>query len=98
MTASPLEGFDSASWVCLQRTLVVRDIFTGGKRTFFSQSDAQDFRRRIYARNGDPSSTQAPSRKMYMQRYTFPGECSVHRLVTQVVMPAASLLYAFDRA
>ena len=53
MTASPLEGFDNATWVCFQRTLVVRDIFTGGKRTFFSQADAQDFRRRIYARNGE---------------------------------------------
>lgn len=53
MTASPLEGPDNATWVCFQRTLVVRDIFTGGKRTFFSQADAQDFRRRIYARNGE---------------------------------------------
>ena len=32
---------------------MVRDIFTGGKRTFFSQEDARDFRRRIYARNGE---------------------------------------------
>ena len=52
MAASPLEGFGNATWVCFQRALVVRDIFTGGKRTFFSREDAQDFRARIYARNG----------------------------------------------
>lgn len=53
MAASPLEGFGNATWVCFQRALVVRDIFTGGRRTFFSREDAQDFRARIYARNGD---------------------------------------------
>ncbi len=53
IAASPLEGFGNATWVCFQRALVVRDIFTGGKRTFFSREDAQDFRARIYARNGD---------------------------------------------
>ena len=51
--ASPLEGFDSSAWVRFERALVVRDIFTGGRRTFFSRADAQDFRARIYARNGD---------------------------------------------
>lgn len=78
MTASPLEGFDNATWVCLQRTLVVRDIFTGGKRTFFSQSDAQDFRRRIYARNGDPSSTQALDGKIPDSQSMYSGKCLVH--------------------
>ena len=53
MAASPLEGFGNTTWVCFQRALVVRDIFTGGKRTFFSREDARDFRGRIYARNGD---------------------------------------------
>ena len=52
MAASPLEGFGNTTWVCFQRALVVRDIFTGGKRTFFSREDAQDFRARTYARNG----------------------------------------------
>ena len=54
--ASPLEGFESSAWVRFERALVVRDIFTGGRRTFFSRADAQDFRARIYARNGDPNS------------------------------------------
>ena len=66
MTASPLEGFDNATWVCFERTLVVRDIFAGGKRTFFSQTDAQDFRRRIYARNGE--STEFPAHWPYGHR------------------------------
>lgn len=53
MAASPLEGFNNGTWVCFQRALVVRDTFAGGRRTFFSQQDAQDFRARMYARNGD---------------------------------------------
>ncbi len=64
VAASPLEGFGNTTWVCFQRALVVRDIFTGGKRTFFSSQDAQDFRARIYARNGDalPSSVAGTMR------------------------------------
>ncbi|CAL5223424.1 g5938 [Coccomyxa viridis] len=67
---SPLEGFGNTTWVCFQRALVVRDIFTGGKRTFFSSQDAQDFRARIYARNGlAPPQKRAPlPRQITFQR------------------------------
>ena len=45
---SPLEGFKAHEWVCFERALVVRDLFTGGVRTFFSNADAQHFRTRLY--------------------------------------------------
>ncbi|KAK9836079.1 hypothetical protein WJX84_007267 [Apatococcus fuscideae] len=45
---APLEGFAPDEWVCFERALVVRDIFTGGTRTWLSQEDAQTFRRDIY--------------------------------------------------
>ena len=46
--AAPLEGFAPDEWVCFERALVVRDIFTGGTRTWLSPEDAQTFRRDIY--------------------------------------------------
>ena len=49
---SPLEGFDAHEWVCFERALVVRDLFTGGVRTFFSTADAQHFRARLYQHYG----------------------------------------------
>lgn len=49
---SPLEGYGPREWVCFERALVVRDMFTGGERTFLSQEDAQAFRARIYAQYG----------------------------------------------
>ena len=51
---SPLEGFGRREWVCFERALVVRDMFTGGERTFLTQSDAQAFRAMIYAQHGGP--------------------------------------------
>ena len=46
--ASPLEGYGPNEWVAFERALVVRDIFTGGVRTFLSTQDAQAFRALIY--------------------------------------------------
>lgn len=46
--ASPLEGYGPNEWVAFERALVVRDIFTGGVRTFLSTEDAQAFRALIY--------------------------------------------------
>lgn len=46
--ASALEGFAPHEWVAFERALVVRDIFTGGVRTFLSTADAQAFRSLIY--------------------------------------------------
>ena len=46
--ASPLEGYKPHEWVAFERALVVRDIFTGGVRTFLSTADAQAFRSLIY--------------------------------------------------
>lgn len=38
--------------VCIERAIVVKDLFTGGKRSFASSSHARDFRAKIYAANG----------------------------------------------
>ncbi len=51
--ASPLENFRTDEWVVFERALVVRDIFTGGVRTFLSSADAKAFRALIYAQHGE---------------------------------------------
>ncbi|KAK9828787.1 hypothetical protein WJX72_002076 [[Myrmecia] bisecta] len=51
---SPLEGYAAHEWVSFERALVVRDIFTGGERTFLSREDAQAFRANIYVQYGLP--------------------------------------------
>lgn len=52
--ASPLEGYQPHEWVAFERALVVRDIFTGGVRTFLSTEDAQAFRSLIYKQYSKP--------------------------------------------
>ena len=49
---SPLEGYEAHEWVCFERALVVRDLFTGGTRTFHSQPDARNFRAALYQQYG----------------------------------------------
>lgn len=49
---APLEGYGPHEWVCFERALVVRDLFTGGTRTFHSSPDAQDFRAALYQQYG----------------------------------------------
>ena len=49
---TPLEGFAPHEWACFERALVVRDLFTGGVRTFFSTDDAQHFRESLYRQYG----------------------------------------------
>ena len=51
--ASPLENFRTDEWVVFERALVVRDIFTGGVRTFLSSADAKAFRALIYTQHGE---------------------------------------------
>lgn len=50
--AQPLEGYGPNEWVSFERALVVRDIFTGGVRTFLNRADAQDFRASLYSQYG----------------------------------------------
>jgi Glycosyltransferase 61 len=49
---APLEGYNEHQWVCFEHALVVRDLFTGGTRTFLSQADAREFRTTMYGRYG----------------------------------------------
>ena len=52
LTGQLLEGVKPHEWVYFERALVVRDIFTGGGRTFQSKQDAQAFRASLYMRYG----------------------------------------------
>jgi len=47
--AAPLEGIPPDTWVALDRVLVVKDIFTGGVRTFLDRRDAHLYRKMLYA-------------------------------------------------
>lgn len=50
--AAPLEGIPPDTWVALDRVLVVKDIFTGGVRTFLDRRDAHLYRKILYAQVG----------------------------------------------
>lgn len=52
VAGQPLEGFEPGEWVCFERAMVVRDVFTGGRRTFLSTQDAQTFRAMLYRQYG----------------------------------------------
>lgn len=52
--ASPLEGVPRDEWVVFDNVLIIRDVFTGGKRSFASQGDAHEFRAAVYAHYGAP--------------------------------------------
>jgi protein O-GlcNAc transferase len=51
--AMPLEGASPDEWVVFDRVLIVRDLFTGGKRSFTSSSDAREFRAAVYTHYGE---------------------------------------------
>jgi hypothetical protein len=48
----PLEGVPADEWVVFERALIVRDLFTGGTRTFTSSQDARAFRAEVYRQYG----------------------------------------------
>jgi hypothetical protein len=54
---APLEGFNDSDWICFENVLVVKDTFSGGRRTFFSAEDAQLFRRMAYVHANLPPPT-----------------------------------------
>ncbi|KAL4450135.1 hypothetical protein ABPG77_010804 [Micractinium sp. CCAP 211/92] len=51
---APLEGYSPSTWVAFDRVLVVKDIYTGGVRTFLSREDAHLYRKMLYAQYGLP--------------------------------------------
>lgn len=51
--AMALEGVAADEWVAFDRVLIVRDLFTGGTRSFTSSSDAQEFRAAVYTHYGE---------------------------------------------
>jgi hypothetical protein len=82
---SPLEGFKAHEWVCFERALVVRDLFTGGVRTFFSTADAQHFRARLYQHYG----TQASASSL---RRLLPHSCLIRRRTARIIQ-VATIVY-----
>jgi len=48
----PLEGIPLDQWVVFDNVLIIRDIFTGGARSFESREDAHAFRAAVYAHYG----------------------------------------------
>jgi len=80
---SPLEGFKTHEWVCFERALVVRDLFTGGVRTFFSTADAQHFRTRLYQHYGAPGCMSGTSRALWCN-------CAIGFLVHLAKLPISN--------
>lgn len=54
----PLEGVAPDEWVVFERVLIVRDVFTGGQRSFATTEDAHAFRAAVYAHYGAPTSAR----------------------------------------
>ncbi|WIA28051.1 hypothetical protein OEZ86_010636 [Tetradesmus obliquus] len=50
----PLEGVPADEWVVFERAVIVRDLFTGGTRTFTNSADARAFRAEVYRQYGLP--------------------------------------------
>lgn len=53
MAVSPLEGTSPGEWLVFESVLIVRDIFTGGARSFDTQQDAREFRSLVYQQYGE---------------------------------------------
>ncbi|GBF94574.1 hypothetical protein Rsub_06689 [Raphidocelis subcapitata] len=68
--AMPLEGVPRDEWVVFDRVLIVRDVFTGGSRSFASTEDAHEFRAAVYAHYGlpPPAPRAAVPRTVTFQR------------------------------
>lgn len=49
--------------VAFETVMVVRDLFTGGKRSFATTADAREFRAKVYAAHGLRLPSQAPGSK-----------------------------------
>lgn len=47
-----LEGFKRDTWYIFERVLIVKDLYTGGGRTFHNREDAREFRGLIYEQYG----------------------------------------------
>jgi protein O-GlcNAc transferase len=49
----PLEGSSPDEWILFDKVLIVRDLFTGGTRSFTNTADAQAFRAAVYSNYGE---------------------------------------------
>jgi hypothetical protein len=58
LAVSPLEGTSPGEWLVFESVLIVRDIFTGGARSFDNQQDAREFRSLVYQQYGEQGCEQ----------------------------------------
>jgi len=54
----PLEGLSADDWVMFDQVLIVRDLFTGGNRSFTNSLAAHEFRAAVYKQYGEQSGVQ----------------------------------------
>eukprot|EP00879_Flechtneria_rotunda_P027722 GHRR01029709.1.p1 GENE.GHRR01029709.1~~GHRR01029709.1.p1 ORF type:complete len:256 (+),score=63.24 GHRR01029709.1:320-1087(+) len=68
--AMPLEGLPADEWVAFERALMIRDLFTGGTRSFTNSQDAQEFRAEVYRHYGflPPAKRRTVPRVITFQR------------------------------
>ena len=87
--------------VVFERALIVRDLFTGGKRSFASSEDARDFRQRIYDNHGlelphlpRPPPVRSPSP---LYNHTITCILHLHTLIASMTTTASSCLSCLGR-
>jgi hypothetical protein len=61
----PLDGVSADEWLMFDTVLIVRDLFTGGNRSFSSSTDARGFRAAVYNHYGE--ATQLLTRVQHQQ-------------------------------
>lgn len=64
-------SFARAVQIAFERVMIVRDLFTGGKRSFASTADARDFREHIYHNHG-LALPVTPSPRAYLPPRVWP--------------------------
>lgn len=84
----PLEGVPSDTWVSFERAMVVRDLFTGGKRSFASTADAQLFRYMIYQNHGltPPPLSSTPRTRVPPKVITFQRKAANRRVLNEAAL------------
>ncbi|KAF8072370.1 ALDH10A8 [Scenedesmus sp. PABB004] len=86
----PLEGVAPDEWVVFDRALIVRDLFTGGGRSFTSTADARAFRAEVYQAYGLPP----PGRRRRVPRViTFQRKAANRRVTNEAGLLALLARY-----
>ncbi len=71
-----LEGYTPGEWLVFERVLIVRDLYTGGGRTFLDGGEAREFRANIYKQYGAQRGARRTARRQKLRRAMRDGESS----------------------